>query len=584
MSKSNYWYTGAWMPGLILCLFLIVIDSGSVSACEYCNRKLIEEMTSGSRRNTIVAKEMLLAMDNQKPEAEAKNVVQRREEFVERTQIALNQPVQNQPVQVPPPAEKSEPVKEFIEIIQRDNNLPLPPTGYVPQNTLPTVKVAIDLSEGEVYMGNGVIYKGFTTNSTIPGPTIIVEEGDIVEFSVSNSGTVPHGASIHAAYTQTSKYLGKIDAGKTVKMVFKVNHPGVYLYHCAPGGHAIPMHIIFGQYGMMVVKPKKKYKLEEILNKKPDVEIYLTQHEWYASGKDAIESKPMYVTFNGKIFRYVEEPIKARPGDYVRIHFLNAGPNLISTFHIVGIIWDYVYWQGNPEVVFPGGQSVLAGPTDSWTIEFRMPPDEGAYTMLTHAVGSTDRGAIGLLICDRNATTPLTILSDGPSYSTEEMAELKDKSLRTISPFEPGSIDVDRPVEYGPETKEVSIQIIGNSYFPKRVKVAKGTTVKWINEDVFTYMEGEFSGIHNAVAIEGPEIWASPLLAHAESYSQILNEPGAYTYMCTPHPYMRGEIIVSDQKASQTIITPSFNYVMVILALILFSLIALMVIVIFKVK
>ena len=232
---------------------------------------------------------------------------------------------------------------EFIEIIRRDERLPIPPTSYVPQNTRPDKKVRITLEEGDSYIGNGIIYKGFSTDGKIPGPTVLVEEGDIVQFTIVNKGNIPHGASIHAANTQTSKYLGKINPDDSATIVFKAAMPGVYMYHCAPGGHAIPMHIIFGQYGMMVVKPKKKYELERILNKEPDIELYLVQHEFYASGKDAVEGqgKPMYTAFNGKLFRYIEEPIKGRPGDYVRINFLNVGPNLLSTFHIVGIVWDF---------------------------------------------------------------------------------------------------------------------------------------------------------------------------------------------------------------------------------------------------
>jgi len=455
---------------------------------------------------------------------------------------------------------------EFISIMDRDKNLPLPPTSYVPQNTAPTKKVSIDLYEGETYLGNGVLYKGFVTNGTIPGPTIIVEEGDIVEFTVNNKGNVPHGASIHAAYTQTSKYLGKIPPDESRTMVFQVNTPGVYMYHCAPGGHAIPMHVIFGQYGMMVVKPKKQYKLEQILNKPPDVEIYLNQHEFYASGKDAVESNPMYVTFNGKIFRYVEEPIKAKPGDYVRIYFLNTGPNLLSTFHIVGIIWDYVYWQGNPDVVFPGGQTVTAGPSDSWVIEFRMPPDEGAFTMLTHAVGSTDRGAIGLLVCDDSASTPTVVMGDGPVYTPEEMKEIKEKSTRIISPFEPGSPDVDAPVIYDNSIKEVTIKIIGNSYYPKVVQVAPGTKVKWVNEDVFSYMEGEFAGIHNVITYESPEPFSSELLAHTETFEVVLEEEGDYKYMCTPHPYMLGVVKVMESDGSSS----TLNLFLIILSIVSF--------------
>lgn len=510
---------------------------GEITACPRCNTGFYDELNS-TRENTLVAKELLGTINNYE------SAGSRYSTGVNNSVVTM--PKGNTQVQIPKEG------GEFISIINRDKGLPLPPTSYVPQNTPPTKKVSIDLFEGETYLGNGVIYKGFVTNGTIPGPTIIVEEGDIVEFTVNNKGKVPHGASIHSAYTQTSKYLGKIPPDESRTMVFQVNTPGVYMYHCAPGGHAIPMHIIFGQYGMMVVKPKKQYKLEQILNKPPDVEIYLNQHEFYASGKDAVEGNPMYVTFNGKIFRYVEEPIKAKPGDYVRIYFLNTGPNLLSTFHIVGIIWDYVYWQGNPDVVFPGGQSVTAGPSDSWVIEFRVPPDEGAYTMLTHAVGSTDRGAIGLLVCDDSASTPAVVIGDGPAYTPEEWTEIKEKSTRIISPFEPGSPDVDVPVVYDESVKEVTVKIIGNSFYPKTIQVTPGTKVRWVNEDVFSYMEGEFAGIHNVITYEAPEQFGSEMLAHTESFEAILEEEGEYKYMCTPHPYMLGVVKVAEMPGSSS--------------------------------
>jgi nitrite reductase (NO-forming) len=444
---------------------------------------------------------------------------------------------------------------DFIDIIRRDNSLPIPATSFVPQNTPPNKRVRITLEEGDSYIGNGVIYQGFTIDGKIPGPTIIVDEGDIVDFKIVNTGNIPHGASIHSVSSQTSKYLGKIEPNDSASVVFQANMPGVYMYHCAPGGHAIPMHIIFGQYGMMVVRPKKKYELERILNKEPDIEIFLLQHEYYASGKDAVEGqgKPMYTAFNGKLFRYVEEPIVGRPGDYVRINFLNAGPNLLSTFHIVGIVWDFAYWQGHPDNVFKGGQTVTAGPSDSWVVEFRIPPDEGSYLMLSHAVGSTDRGAIGLLICDRDANPDRKYLSDGIKYTEEQMEEYREKAIRTITPFGIGSPDVDVPVVYGGDTEEVIVRIIGNSYYPKVIKVAPGTRIKWINEDVFTYMEGEFSGIHNVLVRTGPERFASPMLAHAESYTQVMKTAGEYVYFCTPHPYMEGKIIVSEELQTRNI-------------------------------
>jgi len=547
----------------LLALFQAVAGTGY--ACEACNRLFLANLLSNQREGSLVSKELLATIAAQES-YNGKNPEWVSNLLASNNMIASGKVTEISSLEMPANTVASKqqstntnmagnsavPKVDFIEIIRRDERLPIPATGFVPQNTRPDKKVRITLQEGDSYIGNGVLYKGFTIDGKIPGPTIVVDEGDVVEFKIVNNGDIPHGASIHAAYTQTSKYLGKINPDDSATVLFKATLPGVYMYHCAPGGHAIPMHIIFGQYGMMVVRPKKKFQLEKVLNKPPDIEIYLLQHEFYASGKDAVDGqgKPMYTAFNGKLFRYVEEPIVGKPGDYVRINFLNAGPNLVSTFHLVGIIWDYAYWQGNPDNKFIGGQTVTAGPSDSWVVEFRIPPDEGNYLMLSHAVGSTDRGAIGLLVCDRNAEPKKVILSDGIKYSETEMEEYRQKAVRTITPFGVGSPDVDVPVIYGSATKEVIVRIIGNSYYPKVIQVVPGTTVKWINEDVFTYMEGEFSGIHNALVKSGPDRFGSPMLAHAESYSHVLTKEGEYTYMCTPHPYMEGRIIVKsdDQR------------------------------------
>lgn len=440
----------------------------------------------------------------------------------------------------------------FRSVLERDYGLPTTPYSTVPQDAPVDKSFTIRMSEGSVYIGNGIVYEGFHMDGKIPGPTIIVDEGDVVEMSFVNEGIIPHGASIHAAYTQTSKYVGKIGVGETKSVRFRAMMPGVYMYHCAPGGHAIGMHVIGGQYGMIVVKPKPgSYQLEKELGHAPNIELYLIQHELYATGKDSITGDPEYVLFNGRTFRYIEEPIMAKPGDYVRINFLNVGPNILSTFHIVGIIWDYVYWQGHPSAKLAGGQSVTAGPTDSFVIEFRMPPDEGAYTMLTHVVGSTNRGAIGLIVVDSEVELEphRTILADGPSFNEAEMRGYQSDATRVIAPFGMGTHPKDQLIVYGPETKEVKVSIIGNSYSPKVIKITPGTTVTWTNEDVFTYMAGEYSGIHNVAGTSAPEDsdgLVSPLLAHGESYSHTFTEEWTYDYICTPHPYMRGRVIVEE--------------------------------------
>ncbi len=559
--------------GALAALAATFFMAPQAAACDACNLAIGKELEN-ERADSLMARDMRVAMKNQSGlplDGFASPVVAelmagqradlaRATAMAETTDASASNPQSS--MRADGPAAAAAPAnpldlpavyddEDFIEIIHRDMGLPIPQTGYVPQDIEPDKSFTIVLDEGSTYLGNGVVYDGFLTDGKVPGPTIIVDQGDIVEFIVRNEGTVPHGASIHAAYTQTSKYMGSIQPGEEKRVVFRATYPGVFMYHCAQGGHAIPMHVLFGQYGMMVVRPsEQQYKMEELLGHGPDVEIYLIQNEFYSSGADAVEGNAAYVTFNGRLFRYVEEPIVARPGDYVRIYFLNVGPNLLSTFHLVGIIWDFAYWQGHPEAVLPGGQTVTAGPSDSWVVEFRIPPEEGAYTMLTHAVGSASRGAIGLLVADgdADAETPVRVTADGPAYTAEEMEDFKSNAVRTISPFKPGSEELRNPVRAPEGADEVTISIIGNSYSPSVLEVEPGTTVRWVNEDVFSYLAGEFSGIHNAVSTSGPERFVSPLLAHVESYSFTFEEEGEYSYICTPHPYMEGKVIVRSRE------------------------------------
>lgn len=530
------------MPGLLggIAIAGALLFSANAMACPSCNDSFMHEITT-ERLHTATGQDIMAAVANQRG-----------------LPLGATESITASSVAAAAAARGINPIFEgadFIEIIERDEGLGIPPTSFVPQNVTPDVEFTISLDEGQTYIGQGVIYDGFVSDGKIPGPTLRVTEGDIVKMTIVNTGSIPHGASIHAADTQTSKYVGQIGPGESKSVTFRANMPGVFMWHCAPGGHAIPMHVLFGQYGMIVVEPKEtKYKLEEKLGHGPDLTLYMIQHEYYASGKDAVEGKPLYTAFNGRVFRYIEEPITAKPGDYVRIYFLNIGPNQLSTFHLVGIVWDYVYWQGHPEAYMPGGQTVTAGPSDSWVIEFRVPPDEGVYLMLSHAVGATSRGAIGALVATADADTPKTILADGPTFSEDELAEIRETAVRAISPFAPAETlngvpaAPDRVVRYGSEVEEVFVEIIGNSYYPKVIEIEPGTKVTWVNEDVFTYMAGEFSGIHNAVATRGPEIFATRMLGHAESDSFTFTQPGEYNYICTPHPYMQGRIIVRESE------------------------------------
>lgn len=410
--------------------------------------------------------------------------------------------------------------------------------GFASQEALAaTKKFELVAKQRDLVIGDGVVFKAMTFNGTLPGPTLVVDEGDTVEITVRNEDTVTHGLSVHAANTQTSLLVGNLAAGQTKKLTFKADFPGVYMYHCAPGGHGIMTHTMGGMFGMIIVEPKKKYRLEEGLKRPPDLKVYVAQHEIYTNGRDFFDGKALYVMFNGQNFRYVKEPIPVRPGDYVRFYYLNVGPNLTSTFHIVGGIWEYIYYGGNPDNVMVGTQSAVSGPTDSWVIEWRV-PGEGPFTLVTHAFGTQAiKGAIGVLSSRADAPRIAEVRSEGPEI------KVPAKPKRIVAPFEIGSPDVDRPVRFQRGEKAL-IQMVGNSFWPKVVEVPRGAEITWVNEEVFDLLEGERTGRHDAVVLKGPGAFATPMLAHADKFTLKLTKPGEYEYFCTVHPYMKGRIRV----------------------------------------
>ncbi len=390
-------------------------------------------------------------------------------------------------------------------------------------------------------IGDGVNFEGFTFNGTMPGPQMVVREGDTVEITVVNEDSVTHGLSMHAANTFTSGYVGNIEAGETATLTFQADYPGVYMYHCAPGGHGIMTHTMGGQFGMLVVLPNEPYQMEQDLGREPDIEIFMIQHEVYRNGRDFFDGNAQYVMFNGETFRYVREPIQARPDDYIRFYFLNVGPNLTTTFHAVGGIWDYIYYGGNPNNRMYGTQSVVAGPTDSYVIDWQV-PSEGYFTLVSHAFGTQAiKGAVGIIEAYEDNDRDVVVRSEGRSDGPLE------NPRRFVSPFGLGSEDIDYPVRLSPYDRH-TIEMVGNSYYPKRVEIPVGTELTWINEDVFDMLEGELTGKHDVVIVSGTgdDFFSTELLDHAETVSYTFASPGTYEYICSIHPYMRGQVVVYD--------------------------------------
>ena len=258
--------------------------------------------------------------------------------------------------------------------------------------------IAIDNLVHEI--AAGVQYASWTFGGTIPGKPIRAVQGDIINvtFKVDPSASIWHSLDFHSAQTPPDVNYRTIGPGEELSYSFTANHPGAYMYHC--GTPPVLMHIAAGMYGAMIVDPKEGWS--------PAQEICLVQSEFYLT--DPVEGEEVrmpdylkmmtqtmdYVTFNGHASQYVDEPIKVKVGEPIRIFVMNAGPNVWCSFHVVGAIFDAGYVNANPANKLAGLQSISIGPGDGACVELTI-NEPGIYPAVNHAFGHAAHGAIALL-------------------------------------------------------------------------------------------------------------------------------------------------------------------------------------------
>jgi nitrite reductase (NO-forming) len=169
-------------------------------------------------------------------------------------------------------------------------------------------------------------------------------------------------------------------------------------------------------YGMMIVEPREGYPT------KVDREYAVVQSEFYTKrdpqrrevdgvplyvlDTERVRSKaPTYTVFNGRYNRFVEQPLRARAGERVRLFVLNVGPSNTSSFHVVGTIFDRVWIEGNPDNQFRGMQTVLLGSSSGTIVEFVI-PESGEYVMVDHHFANASQGAVGMIAASDATTAP----------------------------------------------------------------------------------------------------------------------------------------------------------------------------------
>ncbi|MCH7743417.1 MAG: nitrite reductase, copper-containing [Proteobacteria bacterium] len=265
------------------------------------------------------------------------------------------------------------------------------------------VIVRMETIEKVMPIADGVDYMFWTFDGSVPGTFIRVREGDEVEFHLSNhpGSKMPHNIDLHAVTGPGGGAAASFTApGHTSVFSFKVLNPGLYVYHCATA--PVGMHIANGMYGLILVEPKEGLK-------PVDREYYVMQGDFYTKGKygeaglqpfdmeKAINELADYVVFNGSVGAIAgENALVANVGETIRLYVGNGGPNLVSSFHVIGEIFDRVNVEGGT-LVNENVQTTLVPAGGSTIVEFEVDVP-GTLIVVDHSIfRAFNKGALGMI-------------------------------------------------------------------------------------------------------------------------------------------------------------------------------------------
>ena len=301
---------------------------------------------------------------------------------------------------VPVRAPSDEIVGEEVAVLTEAPNVP----AAITRKHATKVIVNLDVIEKTMRLADGVDYTMWTFGGSMPGKFIRVREGDQVELHLKNDkhSTMPHNIDLHAVTGPGGGAAASLTApgGETV-FTFAALNPGLYVYHCATA--PVPMHIANGMYGMILVEPKAGLP-------KVDREFYVMQSEFYTHGKfgekglqtldmeKGVEERPTYVVFNGAVGSLTgEKALQAKVGERVRLFVGNGGPNLVSSFHVIGEVFDNVYAEGGTLASQHNVQTTLVPAGGSAVVEFGV-EKPGDLILVDHSIfRAFNKGALGML-------------------------------------------------------------------------------------------------------------------------------------------------------------------------------------------
>ncbi|EHH02540.1 nitrite reductase, copper-containing [Mesorhizobium amorphae] len=215
---------------------------------------------------------------------------------------------------------------------------------------------------------DGTQLNAMTYNGSVPGPLMVVHEGDYLELTLINpeTNTLAHNIDFHAATGALGGgELTLVNPGEQVTLRFKATRSGTFVYHCAPGGSMIPWHVVSGMSGAVMVLPRDGLKDDKGKPVHYDRIYYIGENDFYIPRDEKGQFKkyesagdnyddtmkvmrgliPTHVVFNGKAGSLTgDNAMKAKVGETILI--VHSQANRDTRPHLIGGHGDFVWEQG----------------------------------------------------------------------------------------------------------------------------------------------------------------------------------------------------------------------------------------------
>ena len=259
-------------------------------------------------------------------------------------------------------------------------------------------KMIVDDDDTEIW--------ALTFNGSVPGPMIVVHEGDYIELTLVNpeSSLMEHNIDFHASTGALGGgELTLVSPGEEVIFRFKATKPGVFVYHCAPGGVMIPYHVTHGMNGAIMVLPRDGLKDKDGKSIRYDRAYYIGEQDYYIAkdeddeyltyetpGEDFADYldvsatlTPSHIVFNGAVGALTgDNALKANVGETVLI--IHAQANRDTRPHLIGGHGDHVWSTGSfADAPQTGLETwfIAGGAAGAAVYTFRQP---GLYAYVNH--------------------------------------------------------------------------------------------------------------------------------------------------------------------------------------------------------